>query len=39
LALVAIEILAGYILEGALAANAIFLYWHSALLIPGEENS
>ena len=38
LSLVAIAIFAGYILKGVLAANAIFLYWHSALLISGEEN-
>ena len=39
LALVAIAVFAGYILQGALAAIAIFIYWHSALLISGEERS
>ncbi len=37
--LVAIAIFTGDILKGALAAIAIFLYWHSALLISGEERS
>lgn len=37
--LVAIAMFIGDILNGELAAIAIFLYWHSALLISGEERS
>jgi len=37
--LVAIAIFTGDILNGELAAIALFFYWRSALLISGEERS